>query len=320
LEIVRRTLLRKRKMRVKQGWLWAMLLICFWGSVQVPLLHAQNPPTPTPDADGIITIIVQPNDALWSIAARAGIPLATLLDLNNLTEDALIQPGDRLIIAIVEPPVTPTATSACNPDCRSVQAVSSPTPSATRPPPSPKPTSPPPPPTVICLVAFSDSNGNGERDAEEPLQAGVAFTLFTDAAVVANYVTDGLTEPFCVTDLPPGTYQITRSVGREETLSNSGNRSLVLAAGDQVMLGFGSFEGAAVTPTATSACNPDCRSVQTVLPTQPPTIIGYEASATGEATANQETNSEKRPFPIGAAILIGILLIGTAVIIGRRRS
>ncbi|VAW33111.1 hypothetical protein MNBD_CHLOROFLEXI01-3040 [hydrothermal vent metagenome] len=279
-------------MRVKQGWLWTILLICFLGSVNVRLLHAQELPTPTPDADGIITIIVQPNDALWSIAARAGISLTTLLDLNNLTEDALIQPGDRLIVAIVEPPVTPTA-------------VSSPTPSATRPPPSPKPTSQPPPPTVICLVAFSDSNGNGERDAEEPLQAGVAFTLFTDEAVVANYVTDSLAEPFCVTDLPPGAYQITRSVGREETLTNSGNRSLTLAAGDQVMLGFGSFIGATPTPTA-------------VLPTQPPAIIGDETFAT--AIPNLEEVREERLFPIGAAILIGILLIGTAVLIGRRRS
>ncbi len=285
-------------MRVKQGWLWAILLICFLGNVNVRLLHAQE--LPTPDADGVITIIVQSNDALWSIAARVGIPLATLLDLNNLTEDALIQPGDRLIVAIVEPPVTPTA-------------VSSPTSAATRPPPTPKPTSPPPPPTVICLVAFSDSNGNGERDAEEPLQAGVAFTLFTDDAVVANYVTDGLTEPFCVTDLPPGAYQITRSVGREETLSNSGNRSLTLAAGDQVMLGFGGFVGATPPPTATSAS-----SVQTVLPIQPPAIIGDGTSAT--PISNLEEVREERPFPIGAAILIGILLIGTAVLIGRRRS
>ncbi len=276
-------------MRVKQGWLWAIWLICFWGSGQVPLLHAQEPPTPTPDADGVMTIIVQPNDALWSIAARAGIPLATLLELNHLTEDAFIQPGNRLIIGFA---ATPTA-------------VSSPTSAATRPPPSATPTSPPPPPTVICLVAFNDSNGNGERDAEEPLQAGVAFTLFTDEGVVANYVTDGLTEPFCLTDLPPAAYQITRSVGRNETLTNSGNRSLTLADGDQVMLGFGSLLGG--TPTATA-----------VSPTQPPVTIGDEATAT--TIPQVEEKREERPFPIGVALLIGILLMGTAVLISRRRS
>lgn len=277
-------------MRVKQRWLWTMLLICFVGSVNALSLHAQDSPTPTPDSDGVITVIVQPNDALWSIAARANISLATLLDLNNLTEDAFIQPGDRLIIGFA---ATPTA-------------VSSPTSAATRLPSTPWPTAPPPPPTVICLVAFNDSNGNGQREAEEPLQAGVAFTLFTDEAVVANYVTDGLTEPYCLTDLLPGSYQITRSVGREETLTNSGNRSVTLLAGDQVMLGFGGVIGA--TPTAAA-----------VSPTQfPAATIGNGASAT--AAPGVEGNDEERPFPIGVGILIGILLIGAAVFFSRRQS
>lgn len=290
LAIVQRALLRKRKMRVKQRWLWTMCLICLVGSVNALSLHAQEPPTPTPDADGVITVIVQPNDALWSIAARANISLATLLDLNNLTEDAFIQPGDRLIIGFA---ATPTA-------------VSSPTSAVTRPPPTPRPTAPPPPPTVICLVAFNDSNGNGQREAEEPLQAGVAFTLFTDEAVIANYVTDGLAEPYCVTDLPPGTYQITRSVGREETLTNSGNRSVTLAAGDQVMLGFGGVVGGTPMSAAVSS-------------TPSPTItIGNGASATA-ATVLRE-NDEERPFPVGAGILIGILLIGAAVFLSRRQS
>jgi LysM domain len=287
---------RKNKMKVKQQWLWLILFSYFLISNPVArLLHAQELPTATPDADGVIYAVVQPNDALWSIAARAGITLAELLELNSLTEDALIQPGDRLIVGIVAPPVTPTA-------------VSSPTLIATRPPPSPTPTMPPPPLTALCLVAFTDNNGNGQREAEEPLQADVAFTIFTEAGVVANYVTDGITEPYCLTDLAPGNYQITRSVGREETLTNSGNRSVILVAGDQVMLGFAGFFGAMPTPTA-------------VLPTQPSVINEYDTDAiTAESTPIPDENNGERPFPIGAAILIGILLIGATIIIGLLKS
>ncbi|MCB9006236.1 MAG: LysM peptidoglycan-binding domain-containing protein [Ardenticatenaceae bacterium] len=287
-------------MGVKQRWLWVTLLGCFvygrlllWPAA-LAIVHAQTLPTATPDAEGVIYVIVQPNDSLWGIAGRAGIGLTELLDLNNLTEDALIQPGDRLIVAIVEPPASPTPEA-------------SPTPAATREPPTPTVTPPPGPVTAVCLVAFADENGNGEREPAEPLQAGVAFTIFTSEAVVANYVTDGISEPYCLTELEPGDYQITRSVGRAETLTNSGNRTVILAAGDQVMLGFGGLVGSTPQPTA-------------VPTTQPANPIGSGAAEdVNIETLPDEENDAGRPFLIGAGILIGILLIGTAVLIGQKR-
>lgn len=284
------------KTGVKLRWLgWMLGLVAFFGSGSMFALQAQELPTATPDAEGFIYAIVQPNDSLWGIAARAGISLAELLDLNNLTENALIQPGDRLIVAIVEPPASPTP-------------VETPTAVATRPPPTPTNTPPPPPLTVICLVAFADENGNGEREPLEPLQGGVAFTVFTAESVVANYVTDGISEPYCLTDLTAGDYQITRSVGRGETLTNSGNRTVILAAGDQVMLGFGGFSGATPVPTA-------------VPPTSAPAIIGSQPAGNApQASAAVESNNERRPFLIGAGILFGLLLIGTAVFLSRKRT
>lgn len=287
------------KSGVKQQWRWLILFAGLWALWPLPVLLAQTEPIATPDADGFIYAIVQPNDSLWAIAARSGISLTELLDLNNLTESALIQPGDRLIVAIVAPPATATPEA-------------SPTTAATRPPPTPSSTPLPPPPTVICLVAFSDENGNGEREPAEPLQAGVAFTVFTSAGVVANYVTDGTAEPYCLTDLTPGNYQITRSVGRMETLTNSGNRTVVLAAGDQVMLGFGGLVGSTPVPTAPGTA---------VSPTPPAAIIGSEAVAPlVDEPADANDSQAGRPFIIGAGILIGILLVGTAVFIGRRRT
>jgi hypothetical protein len=280
--------------------LWLILLSGFLsGSLLLrngswPVLQAQAA-TATPDAEGIIYVIVQPNDSLWGIAADAGISLTELLDLNNLTEDALIQPGDRLIVGIVAPPASPTPEVT-------------PTMAATREPPTPTSTLQPGPVTAVCLVAFTDENGNGEREPAEPLQAGVAFTIFTAEAVVANYVTDGISEPYCLTDLAAGDYQITRSVGRGETLTNSGNRTVILAAGDQVMLGFGGLMGSTLVPTA-------------VQPPLVPTVIGSNAvDSLAEATPPATETRSARPFLIGAGILIGILLMGTAVFISRKRT
>jgi hypothetical protein len=296
-------------MGVKQRWLWMGLLggvlatgLLLWPAAPRSL-YAQALPTATPDAQGIIYVVVQPNDSLWAIAARSGISLTELLDLNNLTENALIRPGDRLIVGIVVATPTPEA---------------SPTVTATRQPPTPTVTSPAPPPTVICLVAFADENGNGERESAEPLQAGVAFTVFTAETVVANYVTDGVSEPFCLTDLTVGNYQVTRSVGRGETLTNSGNRTVILAGGDQVMLGFGSFTGTLVTV-------PTTESAETATPTQPAISIGDgqgEAApdALATAAARAAEPEARRPFLIGAGILIGLLLMGTAVFLSRKRN
>ena len=52
--------------------------------------------SPTPDETGVISVIVQPGESLWIIAARAGLTLPELLALNNLTEADVINPGDVL--------------------------------------------------------------------------------------------------------------------------------------------------------------------------------------------------------------------------------
>jgi len=52
----------------------------------------------TPKKDGSIVHEVQPGQALWNIAATYKIELAELLELNGLSENAFIFPGDKLTI------------------------------------------------------------------------------------------------------------------------------------------------------------------------------------------------------------------------------
>ncbi len=192
----------------------------FWPNISL----AQIDPTSTPDPEGNIYYIVQPNDSLWSIAARSGITLQELLDLNDMVEDSVVNPGDQLLLDHVDPP--PTATSDV--------------PTPTRPPPTASET-PPPPRTAICMAAFDDLNRDGQHDVGESLLAGVAFTVFNDQIVVANYITDGISEPHCLEALEAGTYHVTRSKAPDEVLTTQGDWALNLFAGSELNLAFGSY-------------------------------------------------------------------------------
>lgn len=52
----------------------------------------------TPNPDGSILHIVQPGQSLWSIAATYKVDLPVLLELNGLSNNGLIFPGDELVI------------------------------------------------------------------------------------------------------------------------------------------------------------------------------------------------------------------------------
>ncbi len=64
-----------------------------------------------PGEGGGITHVVGAGQSFWAIAARYEIPLDQLYLFNNLVEDSVINPGDKLIIRLAEgqePPPTPT--------------------------------------------------------------------------------------------------------------------------------------------------------------------------------------------------------------------
>lgn len=52
----------------------------------------------TPQADGSIVHIIRTGQALWNVAAVYDVPLATVLELNNLPEWAVVHPGDEILV------------------------------------------------------------------------------------------------------------------------------------------------------------------------------------------------------------------------------
>lgn len=83
-----------------------------------------------PGEDGSIVHIVQAGQTLWTIAAVYDVPLDQLLELNEITKDTLLQPGQEIIIQPPrdsEPTATPTIESTPTPS----ETESIPTPSIT---------------------------------------------------------------------------------------------------------------------------------------------------------------------------------------------
>jgi hypothetical protein len=248
---------------------------------------AQDLPTSTPDADGIITIEVQPDDSLWAIAARAGITIPELLELNGMNESVVLQPGDRLIVARVTPPATATSDI----------------PTPTMLPPSPSATAVKPR-TAVCILAYNDLNHDGKLSEGEALRSNVAFTVYNEQEVVANYVTDGLAEPHCLEDLAPGVYHVTRSLTKDEVLTTEGDWALTLSEGSVLNLAFGSYN----------------QNPQVLAPTlDPDQQLRTRLALTPEATPTATPEPDVIPTPrtslmIGLAVALFSLLAGLTVL------
>ena len=244
-------------------------------------------PTATPDSEGIIYVEVFPNDSLSSVAARGGITLAQLLELNGLTQSSIIHPGDQLIVGFAPPPATATAEPVTPPS------------TATRPPPTATNTAVPSPRTALCLLAFDDANENGAYEVGEDLKTAVAFTIFNDNAVVGNLISDGLSESQCL-ELEPGTYQVTRSTRPEESLTTEGNGIVILGRGDVVQLAFGSITAPPPPGIQPIASNEEAATAVPSIASTPSTPVN----------ATAPTSSIFTPSLIGGGIILAILLAG----------
>jgi hypothetical protein len=274
--------------------------------------------SPTPGQDGTITVVVQPGEALWTIAARAGLTLQELLQLNNLPENVIIQPGDTLLIGHGTPDAALIPTPTPGPPADFL---------LTMPPPTPRPSQVMRPTSAICLSAFEDLDRNGRQDGGEPLKAGVAFTVFNTSAVVGNYVTDGMSEPYCLEGLTPGEYHVTRSLTPEEVLTTNGDWALVLPAGSQLTQAFGSITGPSAgsgqTPAAVTQATP------AVLPTMTTTtaaVVSIERllpaaeSAAGDSAASPDLQSNVGQLWLGLGIALLILIAVLSLLLRQLRS
>lgn len=86
-------------------------------SAQEATIAPYLPATVTPQEDGSIIHTVREGETLINIALAYNIPLRDLLELNNLTNESVIFPGEKLIVGQA-PTATPTAAITLTPTPR----------------------------------------------------------------------------------------------------------------------------------------------------------------------------------------------------------
>jgi hypothetical protein len=192
-------------------------------------------PTPTPGPDGRIVYIVQTGDSLWRIAAVAGITIDELRSLNNLGVDAVISPGQQLLLGLGGP-------SAGLP-------TQGPPPTATSELPTPTPgmgTG------TLCVLLFEDVNGDALRQEEELSLPGGAISVndLTGAVnITAETPSGGISNALfpdpdelgftCFEDLEKGEYNITVAIPDGYNPTTQLSHALVLNAGEETLIDFG---------------------------------------------------------------------------------
>lgn len=264
-------------------------------------------PTSTPNADGIIYAEVQPGDSYWSIAARHGLTIDEIYELNNAGEGDFVQPGDLLVVGHAEPQATATPTEEPQED----EAAAEDAEAATAP-----PTATPTPQLAegeVCLVAYRDGNQNAQRDAGEPLKSAVAFTVYDGEQVLVNYITDGNSEPYCIS-LDRGNYRITRSSQPNETLTTDGEWAISVSAGSEQTFEFGSVvEEEAQVAEVDADAGDDAQAASAAEDTT--------QMAPAEGVAPEEDGGVTRLIVIAAVVVAVLLFVGVLIIIlSARRS
>jgi len=217
-------------------------------------------PTPTPNAEGIIYTEVRAGDSLWALAARAGITLDELLDINEITQNVVIRPGELYVIGFGDPPgeepeetadseeETALGTADESGEQEDLAGEEESSGSGN----NQEPVEPPETGNLaseeingatVCLMAYDDTNQNGVHESGESLRTAVAFTISDGQSVVSNYVTDGESEPFCIKGLAQGNYRVARSSRPEEIMTTPGDRAISVADDSSLNLEFGSYLG-----------------------------------------------------------------------------
>lgn len=147
----------------------------------------------TPDELGRVVHVVESGQALYTIAVVYDIALEALLNLNDLTENAIIRPGDEIVISagqLTATPDLPQAPAALG-EVGSSASLLEPTPGS----PSLDPT--PPPTSAAALMQQSSAARDGSDEPIRALATGSSAvesfrTLGQIALVVLVFVAGGL--------------------------------------------------------------------------------------------------------------------------------
>jgi hypothetical protein len=142
---------------------------------------------------------------------------------------------DASVVASAPPPPPPTRPTA------------TPTPKPTY---TPRPTFTPTPVTgTVCVLVFEDHNGNGVQDPSDGRLSSALITISNNGGVVAEYVTNGFDEPYCLRGLQPGQYFVSEVNPGGYRSTTHDDWAISVVDVNKVHVMFGDYRPAEATPT-----------------------------------------------------------------------
>jgi hypothetical protein len=211
--------------------IFPLLMLLFAVSLALAALPASASPhpqvfyqTPTPDSEGRIIYIVKEGENCTSISLLTQTDLNELRLYNNLGADCSIQPGQQLILKVVERPTAAPTEAPVDPS-----AGPTPTPYAGM--------------ARICVFLYNDINGNAISEGGEIQIAGGAVSVTDRSGQVSlTGSTKGGEDPLCFDDIPEGAYNVSVAPPAGYNPTTLMNYPLELRPGDKSTLDFGAQE------------------------------------------------------------------------------
>lgn len=188
-------------------------------------LQGTTEPTPTPGADGRILYTVIAGDTQWGIAAKFGMPVESLQNLNGWSGDEVLVEGQTILLGLAGQQ-EPTATSGPE-----VAATLTPQVVGTG---------------SICVLLFDDVNGDAMRqETEFGIANGQASVnertglASRSEATQAALDADGEPVRTCFTELPLGEYTVSVAIPDGYNPTTAPNTTIQIAAGQTQNINFG---------------------------------------------------------------------------------
>lgn len=233
--------------------------------------------------DGSIVHVVQAGDTIDSIAVAYGVTRQEILTLNNISDPRIIRVGQEIVIRAADTEPSPPAEATAPDDAPAPTDVAPADDEADTAPPTEAPAdeaapdatavevnavdSAAPAPVVsvaegrvlpandpaaltsaVCALMFGDNNQNRIQEADEALLPGGTINLLQDGQTLASFETDGVADPKCFQELPPGQYVVSASAPDGYGLTSPDQYRLDVLAGLPLDVAFGAAEG--VMPVA----------------------------------------------------------------------
>ncbi len=210
------------------------------------------PATATPRPDGATVHIVESGDTLYGIALTYNVSADQIRELNagTIGPNDLLQVGQELVISLPSQAATatplpqpPTATPQAQPTGEGEGEGGGEGEDAGEGETTPPTVAPSPTPSQgasICVLAYHDRNGDTFHNPEtEELLPNAEFTVADASGVVGEYTTDGISEPYCFTNLTPGAYRVIQKAPPGYAPSGMAEQNVALAEGTSFNFQFG---------------------------------------------------------------------------------